>query len=63
MALTPPANTEIATMQGVALSIAELRGDLMVEIERVNSRTLRWTVGTVVASNAGVVALLAAILG
>jgi hypothetical protein len=59
MALTPPANTDIATMQALQMT----KSELLTEIERVNSRTLRWTVGTVVASNAGVVALLAAILG
>jgi hypothetical protein len=62
MALTPPANTDIATMQGVALAIAGLRGDLTARIEHGNGRTLRWTVGTMLAGNAGTVALLALIL-
>jgi hypothetical protein len=62
MALTPPANTDIATMQGVALAIAELRGDLTARIERADGRTLRWTLGTMLAGNAGTIALLALIL-
>jgi len=62
MALTPPANTDIATMQGVALAIAELRGDLTATIERGDGRTLRWTLGTMLAGNAGTIALLALIL-
>jgi hypothetical protein len=59
MALTPPADTDMATMQALQMA----KSELLIEIERVNSRALRWTVGTVVASNAGVVALLVAILG
>jgi hypothetical protein len=59
MALTPPADTDMATMQALQMA----KSEFLIEIERVNSRALRWTVGTVVASNAGVVALLVAILG
>jgi len=62
MALTPPVNTDIATMQGVALAIVELRGDLSTSMERGDGRLLRWTVGTMLAGNAGTVALLALIL-
>jgi hypothetical protein len=51
-----------ATVWGVALSIAELRAELMTTIGRADGRTLRWTLGTMLAGNAGTVALLAPIL-
>jgi hypothetical protein len=88
MALTPPANTDIATRQDVehwqALTSAQLaetsarlgaditRVDARLgaeiarveaQIERTGSRTLRWTVGTMLAGNAAVVALLTLTLG
>jgi hypothetical protein len=57
MALTPPANTDIATRQ-----LAEMTTALQADIERVDSRTPHWTVGTLLAGNAAVVALLTLML-
>jgi hypothetical protein len=69
MALSPPANTDIATRQDVehaqaltAAQFAEARAVTEALIERTSSRTLRWTVGTMLAGNAAVIALLTLIL-
>ena len=69
MALTPPANTDIATMQ--ALERVEERlgaridlaiGGLRVDIEAAGSRTLRWCVGAIIAAQAVTVGLLTLLL-
>jgi hypothetical protein len=98
MALSPPANTDIATRQDVehaqaltaaqfaevravtAAHIAELKAtttariaearsstssevaDVAALVERRASETLRWTVGTMLAGNAAVIAILTLIL-
>jgi uncharacterized small protein (DUF1192 family) len=87
MALSPPANTDIATRQDIEHSqalmsaqlgemTAALRAEIArvdarlgmeiarveAQIERTGSRTLRWTVGTMLAGNAAVVALLTLML-
>jgi hypothetical protein len=65
MALSPPANTDIATRQDVehwqalmSAQLAEVEARMEAQIERTGSRALRWTVGTMLAGNAAVVALL-----
>ena len=94
MALSPPANTDMATRQDVEqvrevlteqlakvearmeAQAAELKGDVKAEtaaaraftsvevsklatqIERTANVTLRWTVGTMLAGNAAVIAIL-----
>jgi hypothetical protein len=59
MALTPPSNTDIATLQ--ALSV--VHSQLAVEIERATSRTLRWSVGAMIVLHGGTVGLLTLTLG
>jgi hypothetical protein len=63
MELTPPANTDIATKQHIELAVASLRGDLLAEIERTASRTLRWSVGAMIVLHGGTVGLLTLALG
>ena len=76
MALTPPANTDIATRQDVEqvrellnaktaefnalIGAAEAR--VTAQMERMGSSNLRWTVGTMLAGNAAVIAILGFIL-
>jgi hypothetical protein len=69
MALTPPANTDIATRQDVehaqalmSAQLGEMAARMDARIERMGTRTLRWTVGTLLAGNAAVVALITLIL-
>jgi len=54
---------EIAEVKGVLQAeIAEVKGVLGADIERMGNRTLRWTVGTMLAGNTAVVALLTLML-
>ena len=46
---------QIAQVKG---GIVAAKGELKAEIERMGSRTLRWTVGTMLAGNAAVVGIL-----
>ena len=46
---------EIAQVKG---GLVAAKGELKAEIERTGSRTLRWTVGTMLAGNAAVVGIL-----
>lgn len=69
MTLSPPANLDIAIRQDVArlhadisAQLDEMTTALQADIERVGSWTLRWTVGTMLAGNAAVVALLTLVL-
>ena len=76
MALSPPANTDIATKQDVehmsalmSARIAEVialvgaaEARMAERIERMGSSNLRWTVGTMLAGNAGVIAILGFLL-
>ena len=69
MALTPPANTDMATRQdlerveerlGARIDLAI--GGLRVDIEAVGSRTLRWCIGAIIAAQAVTVGLLTLLL-
>jgi hypothetical protein len=40
MALSPPANTDIATRQDVALAVAELRGEILKRLDAVQWRII-----------------------
>jgi hypothetical protein len=69
MTLSPPVKPDIAIRQDVAhwhadisAQLGEMTTALQADIERVGSRTLGWTVGTMLAGNAAVVALLTLIL-
>jgi hypothetical protein len=42
----------------VSAQLAEVEARMEAQIERTGSRTLRWTVGTMLAGNAAVVGLL-----
>jgi hypothetical protein len=54
---------EIAEANGVLRAeIAEVKGALGADIERMGNRTLRWTVGSMLAGNTAVVALLTLLL-
>ena len=59
MALSPPANTDIATMQALEV----LRSGLGAEIERATNRMLRWSIGSMVVLQGSTVGLLSLILG
>jgi len=95
MELSPPANTDIATMQALEHTEERLRGDitatrkdlehteerlsaditairkdvevlrheLNAQIERTTNRTIRWTIGAVIALNGGTAGLLTLTLG
>jgi len=99
MELSPPANTDIATMQALEHTEERLRGDitatrkdlehtedrlsakisaditatrkdlevlrheLNAQIERTTNRTIRWTIGAVLALNGGTAGLLTLMLG
>jgi hypothetical protein len=58
MALTPPANTDIATQQGLEV----LRSELLAHIERSANRTLRWCIGAIIATQTASVGLLTLLL-
>jgi hypothetical protein len=47
MALTPPAHTDIATRQDVALSVAELRGEILRRLDVVQWRIIAAFIVTV----------------
>jgi hypothetical protein len=40
MALSPPANTDIADRQDVALAVAELRGEILKRLDAVQWRII-----------------------
>ena len=50
MALTPPSNTDIATRQDVALSVAELRGEILRRLDVVQWRIIAAFVVTAVVT-------------
>ena len=50
MALTPPANTDIATRQDVALSVAELRGEILRRLDVVQWRIIAAFIVTAVVT-------------
>lgn len=69
MTLSPPVKPDLAIRQDVArlqadisAQLHEMKVALQADIERVGSWTLRRTVGTMLAGNAAVVALLRLIL-
>ena len=59
MALSPPANTDIATRQDLDV----LRAETAAAIERAANRSLRWMVGVMVVLHGGTVGLLTLTLG
>ena len=76
MALSPPANTDMTTRQDVE-QVRELLNARMAEVnafigaaearvtaqmERMGSNNLRWTVGTILAGYAAVIAILGSML-
>jgi hypothetical protein len=46
----------------MSAQLGEMKGVLQAEIERMGNKTLRWTVGTMLAGNTAVVALLTLML-
>ena len=51
-----------ATKGELKAEIAQVRGELKADIERMGSRSLRWTVGTMLAGNAAVIGILGFLL-
>jgi hypothetical protein len=70
MALSPPANTDVATRQDIDVLRTEMRGEFKAvraetaaAIERATNRSLRWMVGVMVVLHGATVGLLTLTLG